>query len=223
MDFITPLESRILLASVNISGGIVNFTGGSRAEQFTLSPVPGTNQFIIMAANFSGTGRPISKMMEGPVKRVRVEMLGGNDLVVINTGRYRAQVTVEGGAGNDEIGIATRGACVLVGGAGNDSLTSGSGDDLLDGGSGDDSFEANDGKDTLIGGLGYDVLRAGAGDDILYGKDGATDTFFGGPGQDIAKADKGPRRIVGVCACDYANNPDSKESFMRNGQIESLS
>ena len=223
MHFITPLESRLLLASVNISGGIVNFTGGRLAEQFSLSPVPGTNQFIIMAANFSGAGRPISKMMEGPVKRVRVDMRGGNDVVVIDTGRYRAQVNVEGGAGNDEIGIATRGECVLIGGAGDDSLTSGSGDDLLDGGSGDDSFEANAGKDTLIGGLGHDVLRAGADDDILYGKDGATDSFFGGPGQDIAKADKGPRRPVGICACDYANNADSKDSFMRNGQIESVS
>jgi hypothetical protein len=71
---------------------------------------------------------------------------------------------------------------------------------------------------TADGGAGNDEMAA-----TTKGQCVMTGGFHGGPGQDIAKADKGPRRPVGPCSCDYAGNAASKASFMRNGQIESVS
>jgi Ca2+-binding RTX toxin-like protein len=189
MEFITPLESRILLAGFSINGRSVTYTGGSKAEQFTLSPIPGTNQFVITAVAFSGQGGAIQEVMDGPVRQVRLNMRGGNDVAIVDTAGGRTTVIMNGGDGDDSLSVNVRGQCSLTGGNGKDSLGGGKGDDLLDGGPGDDMLEGAAGRDTLIGGAGYDVMHGGSGDDLLNGKDGAFDAFDGGPGADIAKAD----------------------------------
>ena len=66
-----------------------------------------------------------------------------------------------GGAGNDTL----TGNGTLTGGAGNDLLTAGAGNDSLDGGAGDD---------TLLGGLGGDKLSGGAGNDTVSYADHTT-------------------------------------------------
>jgi Ca2+-binding RTX toxin-like protein len=217
MHLIDRLESRILFASLSIADGIVNYTGSSGGDSFTLSPTGDPRKFVLVAAPFAHPERSILKTVRGPIKSIRLDMRGGNDVVGIDAGRYAARVIADLGAGNDEMGVNSRGACVLTGGAGNDSLTGGSGDDLLDGGSGNDSFHGEDGKDTIIGGLGYDVLSGGGGDDLLLGKDGATDSFSGGPGQDVAKVD------VGRTNGDYSGEPGSKRTFMLYADLESVS
>lgn len=77
-----------------------------------------------------------------------VKMLGGTPTVA-NT----AQIQVFGQAGNDVISLdEANGAlpqALLLGGAGNDTITGG------------------DGNDVLIGGSGQDVLDGGTGDNIL--------------------------------------------------------
>src|SRR5262249_51165354 len=45
----------------------------------------------------------------------------------------------------------------------------GQGPNILIGGAGDDTLTGGDGRDLLIGGLGADVLQGGAGQDILIG------------------------------------------------------
>jgi Ca2+-binding RTX toxin-like protein len=54
---------------------------------------------------------------------------------------------------------------ILVGGAGNDTLTSGNGWDFLDGGAGNDTLSGGGGNDILRGGKGNDTLYGGLGDD----------------------------------------------------------
>ncbi len=72
----------------------------------------------------------------------------------------------------------TDGKFVMLGGAGNDSLTSGTRDDTLSGGAGDDELIANNGgNDTIQGGDGNDTIRMGA--ELT-----ATDNIQGGTGND---------------------------------------
>jgi Ca2+-binding RTX toxin-like protein len=74
----------------------------------------------------------------------------------------------------------TDGKLVILGGAGNDTLTSGAGDDTLSGGAGDDTLIApKGGNDTIAGGDGNDTIRMGA---FLT----AADHIDGGSGADQA-------------------------------------
>jgi Ca2+-binding RTX toxin-like protein len=71
---------------------------------------------------------------------------------------------VIGGSGNDKLtGNATN--CVLLGLAGNDTLTGGGGVDALHGGSGNDKLFGLAGNDFLDGGQGIDTLDGGSGAD----------------------------------------------------------
>jgi Ca2+-binding RTX toxin-like protein len=58
---------------------------------------------------------------------------------------------------------------VLLGDAGDDTLTGGSGNDFLIGGAGNDLLFGGDGGDTLVGNSGLDDLTGDGGSDRLYG------------------------------------------------------
>jgi len=87
---------------------------------------------------------------------------------------------VAGGAGNDVLA----GACMTVGGPGDDRLAGGEDGDLLLGGSGDDLLQGGAGIDTIDGGAGEDVLQGGPGSDALAGREG-DDVSAGGSGGDV--------------------------------------
>lgn len=73
----------------------------------------------------------------------------------------------------------SKGADLLVGGAGNDTLSGLAGNDVLTG---------NDGSDRLLGGAGNDVLNGNDGSDWLIGGAG-NDTLTGGSGADVFRFD----------------------------------
>ncbi|OGB58097.1 MAG: hypothetical protein A2503_07495 [Burkholderiales bacterium RIFOXYD12_FULL_59_19] len=75
---------------------------------------------------------------------------------------------LDGGDGNDTLYDQTAGIDTLIGGLGNDYLSSylSTGADSLDGGEGNDSLYGSTGNDTLSGGSGMDVLYGGDGDDV---------------------------------------------------------
>lgn len=66
---------------------------------------------------------------------------------------------------------------ILVGGAGNDTLTGGSAADFIFGEAGNDELAGLGGNDVLYGGLGNDWLIGGTGNDRLIGGAG-NDTYF---------------------------------------------
>ncbi len=107
-----------------------------------------------------------------------ITAFGGND-------------TVEGGAGNDAIGLGDgddlgyggSGNDTLQGDAGLDGLDGGSGRDVLLGGAGNDTLDGRGGDDSLDGGQDDDLLRGGGGNDILALNFGY-DTAIGGGGID---------------------------------------
>ncbi|MEY2474398.1 MAG: hypothetical protein QOK28_3727 [Actinomycetota bacterium] len=86
------------------------------------------------------------------------------------------------GVGNDTVSIdsAITAPAVLVGGAGNDTLSSGSGDDQIQGNDGNDTLSGGAGVDDIDGGKGTDTITGGAADDTLGGGDG-NDTYMFGP------------------------------------------
>ena len=79
---------------------------------------------------------------------------------------------------------------VLLGGPGNDTISSGPGDDEVVGNSGDDQITGGDGSDDVIGGYGDDRLFGGhaAGEDRDK-DDGKMDRLNGGPGSDICEGE----------------------------------
>jgi Ca2+-binding RTX toxin-like protein len=117
------------------------------------------------------------------IKRVNVSLLGGDDVfgVTANTPKL-LPMTLDGGAGNDNIG-AGDGPTTILGGLGDDVLHSGNGNDLVDGGDGHDTLTGGGGNDTLLGGAGPDNLYGGSGNDLLDGGAGADD-YHGGIGTD---------------------------------------
>jgi Ca2+-binding RTX toxin-like protein len=91
---------------------------------------------------------------------------------------------VVGGAGDDAITTAASGGMV-DGGGGNDRLSGRQGADDLIGGNGEDLLEGAGGGDVLDGGSGDDRLDGGIGNDWLEGGAGA-DAMFGGSETDTA-------------------------------------
>lgn len=99
---------------------------------------------------------------------------GGSDQIIVAS-NVAADVSFEGGEGNDELIYAGTGIARLWGNEGDDKLVGGSGNDFLYGGAEEDD---------LAGGSGDDSLNGGAGRDRLHG-DAGNNTLAGGPGGDI--------------------------------------
>jgi len=85
---------------------------------------------------------------------------GGDDIITASNGLASLiHLTIDGGAGNDQI-TGGDGNDTLLGGDGDDLIIGGRGNDLLFGGAGNDTFVWNpgDGSDTIEGGDGTDSL-----------------------------------------------------------------
>lgn len=120
-------------------------------------------------------------------------------------------VTVDGGAGDDEI-TGGSGDDVLHGGTGDDTITGYGGDDRIYGDAGDDDLDGSSGNDTIEGGPGRDSINGdGEGDgdwvssvlrygnDLLLAKDGELDKVACEGGNDVAVVDIGLDNTAGDC------------------------
>ena len=91
---------------------------------------------------------------------------------------------IEHGTSGDDALTVTPPARLVLGLAGDDTLTGAAGDDNLAGGRGGDSLTGAAGGDRLFGDLGNDTQAGGAGVDTLVGGPGS-DLLVGGPGADV--------------------------------------
>jgi Ca2+-binding RTX toxin-like protein len=137
-------------------------------------------------ATYQGYGSVEFKNIEG------VTGSGGNDLLIANDegisfSTLGGSDILIGGAGDDSLSSDWYSYRVTVhsdasvddaiyGGAGNDWLWSGGGNDRLQGGPGEDTIYSGESKDTVQGGAGADAIHSGAGADIVKGGRG-DDTF----------------------------------------------
>ena len=98
-----------------------------------------------------------------------------------------------GRAGNDNLRGDVHVNNVILGLAGDDTLTGGNFADLLVGGAGNDTLRGRGGNDRLVGDSGDDTLFGGNGKDILIGGrnndtlagEGGNDVLIGGANNDI--------------------------------------
>jgi Ca2+-binding RTX toxin-like protein len=93
--------------------------------------------------------------------------------------------------GGDDVFTASNGLAPLIaltvdGGAGNDQITGGDGNDVLMGGDGNDVIEGGRGNDSLFGGAGDDVFTwdPGDGSDVIEGQGGHDTMQFTGSNLD---------------------------------------
>src|SRR6185312_7477249 len=127
--------------------------GGNGSEVFSLTPNGTRVRFDRLSpAPFS--------LDIGTTDNFVLNMNGGDDVFTASNGLASLiKLTVDGGAGNDQI----------TGGDGNDTLLGGDGDDLIIGGRGNDSLFGGTGNDTFVWnpGDGSDTIEGGDGSDTL--------------------------------------------------------
>lgn len=84
-------------------------------------------------------------------------------------------LVINGGNGSDKLTYVGTANVTLDGGAGNDVLITGSGSDVVTGGVGNNHIETGAGDDIINTGLGNDVILAGAGRDVINVSGASTD------------------------------------------------
>lgn len=113
---------------------------------------------------------------------------GANASVRVKASTFQGIEEIDGGLGNDAIdATGLFNDILIIGDAGNDTLSSGAGNDHLVGGEGNDVLVGNVGNDALEGGAGADTLIGGDGNDnFVYraGESAAEDKIDGGAGVD---------------------------------------
>jgi hypothetical protein len=114
----------------------------------------------------------------------------GNDAFALQDG-LDLPVTVDGGAGADEIEGGDEGD-LLGGGDGGDTVHGNGGADMIDGGPG---------ADEISGDLGFDVIDGGTGDDLIGASDGQADAapITCGAGNDSVDFDVALDVVAGDC------------------------
>jgi hypothetical protein len=99
-------------------------------------------------------------------------------------GRLIDNVRIEGGDGDDYLVFAVAGSIedaqvlrpgTVLGGAGNDRISTSGGNNVLDGGAGNDDLYGWGGADTFVGGEGDDLIQVAFPDDVT----------LGGPGENV--------------------------------------
>jgi Ca2+-binding RTX toxin-like protein len=132
----------------------VEVNGGNASEVFTATP-NGTR------VRFDRTSPAPFSLDIGTSENLVLNMNGGDDVFTGSNGLAPLiSLTVDGGAGNDQI-TGGDGNDRLLGGDGNDTITGGRGNDVMIGGAGNDTFVWNpgDGSDTVEGQDGMDTLQ----------------------------------------------------------------
>lgn len=118
---------------------------------------------------------------------------------------------IMGGPGDDALSTGD-GNDVLTGGDGNDVLDGGDGDDQVIGGTGDDILAGGVGNDEVIGGQGNDILRGDLNDPSSQGDiAGGDDIVRGGAGNDRIGGKSGDDQLFGDEGDDHIWGDDGND------------
>jgi Ca2+-binding RTX toxin-like protein len=153
--------------NLNLEGSVGS--GDAQLDTITLN---GTNNAEAIDVVDAGSGRYAVGGLAATVRvkgseatdSLLINALGGND-TIRSTALSKAQLTADGGAGNDTM-LGGAGAETFLGGDGNDTVDGNAGDDTAFLGAGDDIFiwDAGDGNDVIEGQADTDTLRFNGSD-----------------------------------------------------------
>jgi Ca2+-binding RTX toxin-like protein len=151
--------------NVDLAGTIGGTAGDGQADVIIVNGTNGDDIIDIVGAGTSASVLGLAARVnidnsEGANDTLVVNALGGDDDVTATTLPAGViKLTVDGGAGDDEL-LGSQGADVFLGGADNDFIFGDNGNDLALMGGGDDVFQwdPGDGNDTLEGQDGVDKM-----------------------------------------------------------------
>jgi Ca2+-binding RTX toxin-like protein len=172
--------------------------GTSGNDNVHISKAPGLLGALgLFEVNVNGN---VQYMTQQQLENTNFELGAGNDTLVVDS-NVKADITADGGAGNDVM-VGGGGDDCLSGGKGNDVIFGRGGNDRLDGGKGNDYLSGGNGNDHLSGGKGNDTLHGGRGNDCLHGGKG-NDSLHGGRGNDELHGGKGHDHLDGGKGHDH--------------------
>ena len=185
------------------SPGVLQYVAGDGEENdvtivrsgasLVISDAPG----IVIAPSGTCTfGGGVATCPAAGVTSVMVDLGDLDDRLVVDPSVTLAAFVV-GGIGDDEITTSSGNDAVFgdtfdLGGDGADVIRTGPGNDHLQAWQGDNELFGGAGNDRLIGGTDRDQLEGGTGDDLLDPNRGTADTVVGGAGRDKVSYDSHP-------------------------------
>jgi hypothetical protein len=187
----------VLLTPYPASGATVTVSDGQMKVTAT---APGRN---VIDVNPDGLAFRVYDSLDsitagqGCILRSRREAVCGGLIMVIR---------IEGGDGQDLLGLWDVQVPVIArGGGGDDLIETGGAADDIDSGAGRDAVEGGEGDDTLMGGAHRDRIEGGPGSDDLAGEDGpdvlrggdGDDRALGGADGDLVDGGAGPDQLTG--------------------------
>ena len=220
-------------AMVYVGNGQVDYQASpGEANDVTVTQTSPTSVTIVdsgaaitAGAGCTGGGSTVACSDVAGITSVYVYLYDGDDSAVLDVARGSG---VLGGDGDDTL-TSVRGAGQLYGQAGDDTLTGSAGVDYLDTGAGVDIANAGAGDDTVATsgagdhtvnlGPGDDTANSGAGDDDVHGGNGVDSvTYVGGFMQ------FGRNEDIAVSLDDVANDgaPDITEVDNVHSDVESV-
>ena len=142
----------------------------------------------------------------------------GETLSLIGFPNAARSLTIDTGAGNDNV-IGTTSADLILGGEGNDTISGGPGNDTISGGAGDDRLTGGSGADELSGGDGADTFVFASGDSgTISGTvfDTITDYTAGGGGDRLDLVGNSPTIRANATAIDVSGATAAVDAITGN-------
>lgn len=159
-------------ATISLDAGVLKFTAAAGTQSNVL--ITESGGVVTLARETGDTdafplGGPCSATATtatcpGPITRIEIDVRDMSDRVTATSGDPLVGVPI---------------AMTILGGDGNDALTSGGRADTIDGGPGDDDLDGSSGNDTLRGEDGNDELSPNTGTDSISGGDGIDTAAYG--------------------------------------------
>ena len=175
----------------------------------------GTNTVI------AGLGNDTIKANNSNRSSTDTDMIFGDEAeLTVTTNGYEITSTNPNNGGNDTVQTADGLSKIVIGGIGDDTITTGAGKDLIAGGNARIRRIFNGVWNSMmnfISGIGTDndTIRGGDGNDTIYGQSGS-DTLYGEAGDDWLRGDEGSDFIDGGTGIDRISYDNSTNGVVVN-------
>ena len=196
-----------------------------------IEPGSSTTEIFTFEVPFSSSGKTITNQATVTAQ----DLLGNPDVDTSNNLSQASTVianfcdspiskytkVIVGTAGDDTL-TGGNGRNLILGLAGNDIIKGGNAEDCLIGGSGNDTIYGHNGKDLIAGNHGNDELYGGEGDDGLFGGVG-NDTIAGGNGDDRLDGNDDNDNITGGFGNDTIDGGNGNDACAGNSGKNTIS